>query len=101
MTCGKQPSFQGKPSNARRTSRINSAVATQMLRPWCKACGPRVSRFGSRDVVTRKEFSDLGEQFEDKEHEQFGNEGFDGIVIQVGEIERALGIFDLDQFTPA
>ena len=54
-----------------------------------------------RSVVTTKEFHDLGEQFEDKEHTLFGKEGFEGIVQQVGAIERTLGIFDLNQFTPA
>lgn len=54
-----------------------------------------------RSVVSPKEFRDLGEQFEDKEHELFGEEGFEGIVVQVGGLEQALGIYDLNQFTPA
>ena len=53
-----------------------------------------------RSVVTAKEFHDLGEQFEDKEHALFGKEGFEGIVQQVEVIERTLGISDLNQFTP-
>ncbi len=53
-----------------------------------------------RSVVGRKEFHELGEQFEDKEHDLFGKEGFEGIVVQVGSLEQALGTFDLDQFTP-
>jgi hemerythrin-like domain-containing protein len=54
-----------------------------------------------REVVTPREFSELGEQFEAKEHELFGKSGFEGIVAQVEEIERTLGVFDLNQFTPA
>lgn len=54
-----------------------------------------------RGVVSPKEFHDLGEQFEDKEHDLFGKEGFEGIVVQVGALEQALGTFDLNQFTPA
>ncbi len=53
-----------------------------------------------RSVVTAKEFHELGEQFEDKEHALFGKEGFEGVVLQVEAIERTLGIFDLNQFTP-
>jgi hemerythrin-like domain-containing protein len=53
-----------------------------------------------RGIVKPKEFEALGEQFEDKEHELFGKEGFEGIVAQVGKLEQTLGIYDLDQFTP-
>jgi hemerythrin-like domain-containing protein len=51
-------------------------------------------------VIRPKELEELGEQFEKKEHELFGKEGFEGIVEQVARIERALGIHDLNQFTP-
>jgi hemerythrin-like domain-containing protein len=54
-----------------------------------------------RTIVTAKELAALGEQFEDKEHELFGKDGFQGIVAQVAKLEQALGIHDLDQFTPA
>jgi hypothetical protein len=53
-----------------------------------------------RRIVPPKEFDALGEQFEDKEHELFGKEGFEGIVQQVSVLERQLGTYDLDQFTP-
>jgi hemerythrin-like domain-containing protein len=52
-----------------------------------------------RSVVSSKELADLGEMFEDREHERFGKEGFEGIVEQVAKLERSLGIYDLDQFT--
>jgi hemerythrin-like domain-containing protein len=53
-----------------------------------------------RAIVARKEFEALGEQFEAKEHELFGKEGFEGIVAEVGKLERTLGIYELEQFTP-
>jgi len=53
-----------------------------------------------RSVVKPKEFEALGEQFEDKEHELFGKDGFEGIVVQVGKLEQTLGIYELDQYTP-
>jgi hemerythrin-like domain-containing protein len=53
-----------------------------------------------RSVVKPKEFEALGEQFEDKEHELFGKEGFEGVVVQIGKLEETLGIHQLDQFTP-
>ncbi len=33
-------------------------------------------------------------------HQLFGARGFEGIVEQVAQLERALGIADLDPFTP-
>jgi hemerythrin-like domain-containing protein len=52
------------------------------------------------DVFTKHEYDALGEDFEKKEHELFGKEGFEGMVEQVADIEKILGIFDLRQFTP-
>jgi hemerythrin-like domain-containing protein len=53
-----------------------------------------------RDVVPAKEFRDLAETFEDEEHRRFGQAGFQGVVDQVADIEKSLGIYDLSQFTP-
>jgi len=53
-----------------------------------------------RTVVSSHEYDALGEDFEKKEHDLFGKEGFEGMVEQIGEIEKSLGIFDLRQFTP-
>jgi hemerythrin-like domain-containing protein len=52
------------------------------------------------EIVPKQEYAALGEDFEKKEHELFGKEGFEGIVDRVGAIEKSLGIFDLAQFTP-
>lgn len=51
-------------------------------------------------VFTAKELKELGEQFEEKEHKLFGDEGFHKVVDQVAAIEKQLGIYDLAQFTP-
>jgi hemerythrin-like domain-containing protein len=53
-----------------------------------------------RDVVSKQEYAALGEDFEKKESQLFGKEGFEGIVERVAVIEKGLGIFDLAQFTP-
>ena len=52
-------------------------------------------------IVSRNEYDALGEDFEKKEHELFGKEGFEGMVEKVGDLEKKLGIFDLSKFTPA
>jgi len=53
-----------------------------------------------RRVVTAKEFDEMGDRFEDKEHQLFGEHGFENIVTQVAEFEKTLGIYDISQFTP-
>jgi len=53
-----------------------------------------------RSIVSPHEFAALGEQFEDKEHELFGEEGFEKMVEKVAELEKTLGIYNLAQFTP-
>lgn len=53
-----------------------------------------------RDVVPAEEFRDMAETFEDEEHRRFGPAGFQGVVDQVTEIEKSVGIYDLSQFTP-
>jgi hemerythrin-like domain-containing protein len=53
-----------------------------------------------RKIVSENEYDSLGEDFEKKEHELFGEEGFHGMVDKVAGIEKKLGIYDLAQFTP-
>jgi hemerythrin-like domain-containing protein len=53
-----------------------------------------------RKIVSKHEYDSLGEDFETKEHELFGDDGFEKMVDRVAGIEKALGIFDLAQFTP-
>ena len=53
-----------------------------------------------RSVVSKNEFDALGEDFEKKEHQLFGAEGFEKMVERVASIEKSLGIYDLAQFTP-
>jgi hemerythrin-like domain-containing protein len=52
------------------------------------------------DMLSEKERDQLGDQFEDKEHSLFGPKGFEHIVDEVAGLERALGIENLQQFTP-
>jgi hemerythrin-like domain-containing protein len=53
-----------------------------------------------RDLVSKREYEALGEDFEKNEFKHFGQDGFDMAVDQVTAIEKSLGIFDLAQFTP-
>jgi len=53
-----------------------------------------------RKIVSKNEYDSLGEDFEKKEHELFGEDGFERMVDKVAGIEKKLGIYDLAQFTP-
>jgi len=53
-----------------------------------------------RKLMSASEYAALGEDFEKKEHELFGEEGFERMVEQVAGIEKQLGIYELAQFTP-
>jgi hemerythrin-like domain-containing protein len=53
-----------------------------------------------RTIVSQHEYEALGNNFEKKEDELFGDEGFFKVVDQVAELEKKLGVYDLAQFTP-
>lgn len=53
-----------------------------------------------RRIVSSEDFDALGEHFEDEKHRLFGKAGFEGIVENVGDLEKRLGTHDLESFTP-
>jgi hemerythrin-like domain-containing protein len=53
-----------------------------------------------RRIVSAHEYAALGEEFEKKEHQLFGEEGFEKMVEKVAAVEKRLGIYDLAKFTP-
>jgi hemerythrin-like domain-containing protein len=53
-----------------------------------------------RDVVSPHEYDAMAEDFEKKEHQLFGGDGFEMMVHRVAGLEQSIGIGDLAQFTP-
>jgi hemerythrin-like domain-containing protein len=53
-----------------------------------------------RGIVSAHEYDALGDDFEKKEDEIFGDEGFFRVVDEVAALEKKLGIYELSQFTP-
>jgi hemerythrin-like domain-containing protein len=53
-----------------------------------------------RDIVSGHEFDAIGEEMEKREHQHFGEDGFEKAVAQVAELEKKVGLYDLTQFTP-
>jgi hemerythrin-like domain-containing protein len=54
-----------------------------------------------KDVVSPHEYDAMAEDFEKEEHRQFGEDGFEKMTDRVAHLEKAIGIHDLKQFTPA
>jgi hemerythrin-like domain-containing protein len=53
-----------------------------------------------KDVVSSNEYDAMAEDFEKKEHELFGEDGFEKMTARVAQLEQQMGIHDLNQFTP-
>ena len=53
-----------------------------------------------REIVSRHAFDAIGEEMEKREHQHFGEDGFEKAVAQVAELEKKVGLYDLTQFTP-
>ncbi|MDP4149627.1 MAG: hemerythrin domain-containing protein [Bacteroidota bacterium] len=87
-------------SDSEKAGLIGSLAAfNQMYRPH-EAREDTVLFPAFRQITSRHEYASLGEEFENNEHKLFGKDGFETMVEKVAHIERALGIYDLAQFTP-
>ncbi|HMA52863.1 MAG TPA: hemerythrin domain-containing protein, partial [Acidobacteriota bacterium] len=81
-------------------------VLIEDMRAFIRMYRPHASREGSvlfpafRGLLPAKEFLELGDKFESREHEVLGPEGFEGQVGLIAELEKRLGIDDLSRFTP-
>jgi hemerythrin-like domain-containing protein len=53
-----------------------------------------------KKIISSHEYDSLGEDFENKEHELFGKDGFESMVEKVSGIEKQLGIYEISLFTP-
>jgi hemerythrin superfamily protein len=52
-----------------------------------------------KDALSERQLEEMGDKLEDIEREQFGKDGFEDAVAQIGWIEQTLGFADLAQFT--
>lgn len=89
-----------------QTSADRKIVATAM-RAFIKMYRPHKGREDTilfpalHAVVSNQEYEKMGDIFEDKEQQLFGENGFETIVGRVEAIEKSLDIYNLSQFTPA
>lgn len=92
---GSESSFAG-----RRNELIKNLTAfIRMYRPH-EAREGTVLFPALRTIISERDYKELGEQFEEKEHKLFGKDGFEGVVEQIADLEKEIGIYELDQFTP-
>jgi hemerythrin-like domain-containing protein len=90
----------------RRAGSAATPELAQALRSFARMYRPHAAREDTvlfpafREVVGRGGYRELGEQFEEKEHELFGQGGFENTVGEIARLETALGIGDLTRFTP-
>ncbi len=93
---------RGAVDSAEARRRLSGA-----LRAYARMYRPHAAREDTvlfpalHQLVSAREFDQLGDQFEDRERELFGQDGFEKAVEQVVELERTLGIYELAKFTPA
>jgi hemerythrin-like domain-containing protein len=91
----------------RRASGSATPELGQALRSFTRMYRPHAAREDTvlfpafREIIGRDAYRELGEQFEDKEHELLGEQGFEKTVAEVARLEGVLGIGDLAKFTPA
>jgi hemerythrin-like domain-containing protein len=52
-----------------------------------------------KQTMTGEQLDEMNDKFEDIEHEQFGEDGFEDAVKQISAIESRLGLADISQFT--
>jgi hemerythrin-like domain-containing protein len=52
-----------------------------------------------KQTMTGEQLDEMNDKFEDIEHEQFGEDGFEDAVKQISAIESSLGLSDIAQFT--
>ena len=52
-----------------------------------------------KETLDPQALDEMNERFEEIEHEQFGEDGFESALKQMEEIEQSLGLADLAQFT--
>ena len=53
-----------------------------------------------RHLVTSEQFEEMADEMEKRERQQFGADGFEKVAKKVAEVEKVIGINDLEVFTP-
>jgi hemerythrin-like domain-containing protein len=92
----------GTLKNAEDTQKLIGLLVTfnRMYRPH-EAREDSVLFPALKSIVSRNEYEAMGEDFEKKEHELFGADGFETMVNKIADLEKQLAIYDMSIYTPA
>jgi hemerythrin-like domain-containing protein len=88
------------------TNRVKVAALTGAIEQFIRMYEPHAAREDTdlfpafHSLFTEKQFDELGDRFEEREHQLLGNSSFAGTLDEVRQLERTLGIYDLSNFTP-
>lgn len=90
------------PLNLQSEKQVNSLTAEfiHMYRPHYAREDTIIFR-EFPDLIGATEYRRLGEKFEDREHQLFGENGFESYIGKIETLEKKLGIYDLNKFTPS
>ncbi|MGZ3769288.1 MAG: hemerythrin domain-containing protein [Bdellovibrio sp.] len=97
-----QLSVQSTLKNETENNRLKDS-----LQEFIKMYRPHESREDTvlfptfHNMLKKTEYEKLGDQFEDKEHQLFGKDGFETIVDKIAELEKNFEIYDISKFTPS
>ena len=92
---------------ARRTKNFRASLElAALLRDFSRMYRPHAAFEDTRAFPAFREtlddaaYRELGEKFEEREHERLGARGFEQAVAEIARLEASLGIGELAKFTP-
>jgi hemerythrin-like domain-containing protein len=91
---------------ARLKDTANRAELASTLNAFARMYRPHEAREDTgvfptfKTLLSPNEYESLGRKLERTEHERFGKAGLEGFIAPIEECEKALGIYDLAQYTP-
>lgn len=104
---GKQEEIILKYSNKESINNIeHKNILINSLKKIIKVMRPHVNQEDTelfpefKNIVSPEEFYALGQKFEDIEFQKWGEHGEKKMLDKIVNVEKELGIYDLDAFTP-
>jgi len=93
-------------SNKNINSLKNKKEVKNLLKKFINMYRPHEAREDTilfpqvRGLISKSEFEKISDYFEESEKKLFGKDGFENVLKKVEDIEKNLGIYKLEQFTP-
>ena len=88
-----------KPATVAQVLGVDRGTVYRWLRLARRPGGLDAKPLHRGPALSDRQLREMGDKFEDIEREQFGKDGFEDAVAQIGQIEQTLGFADLARFT--